>query len=101
MVPLSAVIVWQLLGYVEEVECYFVKHSSGFTLSVERAGECLAEERFASLHETMRRAREMRRDLLEIGFRPVSATEAEPVLESLLINFVKEGTALLHAAPGA
>jgi hypothetical protein len=101
MVPPSAVIVWQLNGYVEEVVCFFLRRASDYTLAVERAGERLAEERFGSLHETMARARDMRRDLMEVGFRPVEDARTEPPLESLLRHFVKEGTALLHAAPGA
>jgi hypothetical protein len=101
MVPDNAVIVWQLRGYIEEVDCYFMKQPSGFTLSVERAGERLAEERFESLHETMRRAKEMRKDLLDVGFTPVLTIEPEPVLESLLMHFVREGTTLVHASPGA
>jgi hypothetical protein len=39
MVPQSAVIVWQLRGFVEDVACYFVRRPSSFTLTVERAGE--------------------------------------------------------------
>jgi hypothetical protein len=101
MVPQNAVVVWQLRGYIEEVDCYFLKQPSGFTLAIERAGERLAEETFESLHETMRRAREMRTDLIDVGFAPVSAIEPEPVLESLLQHFVREGTALLHTSPGA
>jgi hypothetical protein len=101
MVPPNAVIVWQLCGFVEEVDCYFVRRSHDFTLTVERAGERLAEERYGSLHETMARAREMKRDLIEVGFKPVAVTDVEPALDSLLRHFVREGTALLHAVPGA
>jgi hypothetical protein len=101
MVPPNAVIVWQLCGFVEEVDCYFVRRARDYTLTVERAGERLAEERFGSLHETMARAREMKRDLVEVGFKPVESALAEPALDSLLQHFVKEGTALLHAVPGA
>ncbi len=103
MVPQSAVIVWQLRGFVEEVECYFVKRTSAFMLTVERAGESLAEEQYSSLHETMVRARELRRSLMKVGFLPVAASAAEPqpVLESLLMHFVKDGTAALYAGYGA
>ncbi len=101
MVPQNAVIVWQLCGFVEEVDCYFVRRPGEFALTVERAGERLAEERYRSLHETIARAREMRRDLMEVGFKPLGATDNEPALESLLLHFVREGTALLHLAPGA
>lgn len=101
MVPPNAVIVWQLCGFVEEVDCYFVRRSHDFSLTVERAGERLAEERYGSLHETMARAREMKRDLMEVGFKPVAGAEAEPGLDSLLRHFVREGTAQLHAASRA
>jgi hypothetical protein len=101
MVPANAVIVWQLCGFVEEVDCYFVRTFRDYTLTVERAGERLAEEQYGSLHETMARAREMKRDLIEVGFRPTTSATAEPALDSLLEHFVKEGTALLHASPGA
>jgi hypothetical protein len=101
MVPPSAVIVWQLRGYVEEVDCYFVRLASECTLTVERAGERLIEERFASLHEAMARAREMQRDLMLVGFKPIADAEAEPELDTLLQHFVREGTAMLYTAPGA
>jgi hypothetical protein len=103
MVPQSAVIVWQMGGFVEEVDCYFVKRTSAFTLTVERAGESLAEEQYSSLHETMVRAGELRRSLTKVGFLPVAASEAEPqpVLDSLLRHFVKEGTAALYVGYGA
>jgi hypothetical protein len=101
MVPANAVIVWQLRGFVEDVDCYFVRRFSDYTLTVERAGERLSEEQFGSLHETMARAREMKCDLMEVGFRPAANAVVEPSLDSLLEHFVKEGTALLHASPGA
>jgi hypothetical protein len=103
MVPQSAVIVWQLHGLVEAVDCYFVKNASSFTLTVERAGESLAEEQYTSLHATMSRARELRRSLMSVGFVPMAAfeTEPQPVLDSLLRHFVKEGTAALHVSYGA
>jgi hypothetical protein len=101
MVPANAVIVWELCGFVEEVACYFVRRARDYSLTVERAGERLAEERFGSLHETMARAREMRRDLMAVGFKPVADAVHEPALDALLQHFVKEGTALLHSAPGA
>jgi hypothetical protein len=101
MVPQNAVIVWQLCGFVEEVDCFFVKGSRDFTLTVERAGERLAEERYGSLHETMVRARQMKCDLIEVGFKPVASADSEPGLDSLLRQFVREGTTQLHAAPGA
>jgi uncharacterized membrane protein len=103
MVPQSAVIVWQLRGFVEDVTCYFVKQASSFTLSVERAGERLSDEQFSSLRTLMDRARDLRRSLVAIGFAPAAAfdSEPQPVLESLLLNFVKEGTAALHVSRGA
>jgi hypothetical protein len=101
MVPPNAVIVWQLRGFVEEVDCYFIRRVDDYALTVERAGERLAEERYGSLHETMARAREMKRDLMDVGFKPATDAAEEPALDSLLQHFVKEGTALLHAAPGA
>jgi hypothetical protein len=103
MAPQSAVIVWQLRGFVEEVECYFVKHAVSFTLTVERAGERLAEERYSSLHATMTRARDLRRSLIDVGFVPVAAfdPEPQPVLESTLLDFVRQGTATLHVTSGA
>jgi hypothetical protein len=102
MAPQSAVIVWQLHGVVEEVECYFVRHASAFTLTVERAGERLAEEQYSTLHAMMARARELRNTLVGFGFTPVAAfeTEPQPLLESLLLHFVKEGTAALHVSYG-
>jgi hypothetical protein len=101
MVPQNAVIVWQLCGFVEEVDCYFVRRSRDFTLTVERAGERLAEERYASLHETMVRARQMKRDLMDVGFKPVANADFEPALDALLRRFVEEGTTNLHTVPGA
>jgi hypothetical protein len=101
MVPQNAVIVWQLAGFIEEVDCYFERRPADFSLTVERAGERLAEEHFRSLHETMARAREIKRDLIEVGFKPLGRAEVEQHLDSLLMHFVKEGTALLHAVPGA
>jgi hypothetical protein len=101
MVPPSAVIIWQLRGYVEEVDCYFVRLVSEYTLTVERAGERLVEERYASLHEAMARARQMQRDLIQVGFKPIADAAAEPELDTLLQHFVREGTAQLYTAPGA
>lgn len=103
MVPQSAVIVWQLRGVVEEVDCYVVKRPSAFTLTVERAGESLAEEQYSSLHDTMVRARAWRRSLMKVGFLPVaaSAAEAQPVLDSLLRHFVKAGSAGMYVGYGA
>lgn len=103
MVPQSAVIVWQLRGLVEVVACYFVRRASSFTLTVERAGEHLSEEQYSSLRTLMDRARDLRRSLIDLGFAPMAAFESEsqPALESLLLDFVKEGTAALHVSPGA
>jgi len=101
MVPSNAVIVWQLCGFVEEVDCYFVRSGRDYTLTVERAGERLAEEQYGSLYETLTRAREMKRDLMEVGFRPLPNAPEEPPLDSLLRHFVREGTALLHAVRSA
>ena len=51
----------------------------------------------------MVRAGELRRSLMNVGFLPVAASEAEPqpVLDSLLRHFVKEGTAALYVGYGA
>jgi hypothetical protein len=101
MVPQSAVIVWQLRGLVEDVACYFVRRASSFTLTVERAGERLSEEQYSSLSTLMGRAGDLRRSLIELGFAPTAESDPQPGLESLLRNFVKEGTAALHVSHGA
>lgn len=101
MVPQDAVIVWQLRGFIENVECFLVSRASAFSLVIERAGERLAEERYLSLHDTMARARELKANLLQVGFKAVSKGEPEPVLDSLLLHFVRVGTAVLHATPGS
>lgn len=103
MVPQSAVIVWQLRGFVEEVDCYFVRRASSFILTVERAGECLAEEQYPSLRTAMARARELRRNLVSVGFVPVTtpSNEPQPVLEALLRHFVRDGTAAQNASYSA
>jgi hypothetical protein len=102
MVPQNRVIVWQLRGKFEDVVCYFVERSPTFTLTVERAGERLAEERYATLDATMARARQLRRSLVQVGFETVAAFDGEPpsVLDSLLRRFVREGTTALHASQG-
>jgi hypothetical protein len=104
MIPPSAVVVWQLRGFVEDVQCYFVRTGRSHTLAVERAGEDLLCEEFDRLADLMTRAGELRRSLLKVGFRPAPLTEElpeQPVLESLLLHFVREGTALLHGLPHA
>jgi hypothetical protein len=103
MLPQTGVIVWQLRGWVEDVVCHLVERSAAFTLTVERAGERLAEERYSSLEATMARALELRRSLMRVGFAPVEAFEPEPqpVLDVLLRHFAREGTALLHATHAA
>ena len=98
MVPYSAVVMWELRGVIEDVHCFFVPRGSEYVLSIERAGERLLEERYADFREMMSRARELRSSLVRVGFEPVSAdaTTTSPV-DSLLLNFVRVGTAPLAA----
>jgi hypothetical protein len=100
MAPYSAVVVWELRGVIEDVHCFFIRSESGYSLSIERAGERLLEERHEDFREMMSRARELRSSLVRVGFEPVSAdaTTTSPV-DSLLLHFVRVGTAPL-AAPG-
>ncbi len=95
----NAVIVWELRGLVEDVHCFFEPCRSGYLLSIERAGELLLEERHEDYQEMMSRARELRSCLVRVGFEPVSAhAPAAPPMDSLLLNFVRLGTAPLAAA---
>lgn len=98
MLSNGAVIVWELRGLIEDVHCFFEPHRSGYLLSIERAGELLLEERHDDYQEMMGRARELRSCLVRVGFEPVSAhAPAAPPMESLLLNFVRVGTAPLVA----
>jgi hypothetical protein len=98
MVPYSAVVVWELRGLIEDVQCFFVPRPSGFELSIERAGERLLEEVHDDYREMMSRARALRASLVRVGFEPVSAGAAtNSPLDSLLLDFVRAGTAPLTA----
>ena len=104
MVPASAVVVWQLRGFVEDVHCYFLKSSGVFTLVVQRAGEQLLCEEFDGLAPLMTRAADLRCSLVRVGFRSPAPAEdvlAQPVLDNLLWHFVREGTASLYCGPQA
>ncbi len=103
MDPETAFVVWQLRGLVEDVHCYFFKRPSSFRLVVERAGERLMEETYHDLQDLLRRAGELRRNLVNLGFTPIGlgATGAGPGLATLLRHFVREGTATLHTGPAA
>lgn len=97
MLSNAAVIVWQLRGLIEDVHCFFESQSPGYLLSIERAGELLLEERHDDFQAMLGRASELRSCLVRIGFEPVSAqTPAEP-MDSLLLSFVRIGTAPLAA----
>ncbi len=98
MVPPSAVVVWQLRGFVEDIHCFFIRKTSAFTLGLERAGERLLEEEYSELPALLARAKDLRRRLVNVGFAPVAKAMAdpEPVLQSLLTHFVREGTTSLH-----
>jgi hypothetical protein len=92
----NAVIVWELRGLIEDVHCFFEPLRSGYLLSIERAGELLLEERHEDYREMMSRARELRSSLVRVGFEPVSVHAfATPAMDSLLLNFVRVGTAPL------
>jgi hypothetical protein len=103
MMPHSAVVVWQLRGFVEDVQCYFLPRAASLALYVERAGELLLREEFGDLRALMDRALELRRRLVAIGFRAVgeAPVDAHPTLESMLRHFVRDGTAALHPGPAA
>lgn len=98
MVPYSVVVVWELRGLIEDVHCFFVPRENGYLLSIERAGERLLEEIHEDFREMMSRARELRGSLVRVGFEPVppDATTTSP-LDSLLLNFVRIGTAPVTA----
>lgn len=98
MVPYSAVVVWELRGLIEDVHCYFMQRQSGYVLSIERAGERLLEELYDDFREMMARARELRTSLVRVGFQPFSQDAAALPVDSLLLNFVRVGTAPLAAA---
>lgn len=98
MVPYSAVVVWELRGLIEDVHCFFVPRRGEYLLSIERAGERLLEEIHDDFREMMSRARALRASLVRVGFEPLpaDATTTSP-LDSLLLNFVRVGTAPLAA----
>lgn len=99
MVPYSAVVVWELRGLIEDVHCYFTQRQGSYVLSIERAGEHLLEESHDDFREMMSRARELRASLVRVGFQPVSTDAAAGLpVDSLLLNFVRVGTAPLAAA---
>jgi hypothetical protein len=102
MIPYSAVVVWQLHGLVEDVHCFFLTRAAAFTLVIERAGERLLQEDHKDLSTLMPRAEELRRSLVAVGFTPIGTVEVEsqPILESLLQQFVLEGKTL-HFGPYA
>ena len=95
MVPDSAVVVWQLRGFIEDVHCFFFPRRAGFALAVERAGERLLDEEYDDLPPMMERAREMKDNLLRAGFVPLDPTKnSEPLqLDWLLAHFVRAGVA--------
>jgi hypothetical protein len=96
MVPYSAVIVWELRGLIEDVHCFFLPRERGYLLSIERAGEHLLEEVHDDFREMMERAGALRQGLVRVGFEPVPADDsASSALDSLLLNFVRIGTAPL------
>jgi hypothetical protein len=100
MVPYSAVVVWELRGLIEDVHCFFTPRASGYLLSIERAGERLLEEVHEDFRDMMDRARELRGSLIRVGFEPLTPDEAPASpLDSLLLNFVRVGTAPLAARP--
>ncbi|RPJ74290.1 MAG: hypothetical protein EHM24_06355 [Acidobacteria bacterium] len=103
MVPDSAVVVWHLRGFIEDVHCFFFARRAGFALAVERAGERLLDEDYDDLPPMMERAREMKDNLLRAGFVAVNPTDAtEPLqLDWLLAHFVRGGTASRHAVARA
>jgi hypothetical protein len=103
MVPDSAVVVWHLRGFIEDVHCFFFPRRAGFALAVERAGERLLEEDYDDLPPMMARAREMKDNLVRAGFvavDPVSSGQSLQ-LDWLLAHFVRAGTASQHAGARA
>lgn len=100
MVPYSAVVVWELRGLVENVRCFFLPRRGSYLLSIERAGERLLEETHDDFEEMIDRAGDLRRSLVRVGFQPTAADGASSVpLDSLLMHFVRVGTAPLTASP--
>jgi hypothetical protein len=93
MVPESALMVWQLRGFVEDIHCFFYPRRAGFALGVERAGERLVEEYYDDVKQLMVRARQMKDTLVNAGFEPLHETSDGPSLDWLLPQFVRAGTA--------
>ena len=101
MVPQTAVVVWQLRGFVEDVHCFLFRKGSGYDVAVERAGERLLQEHFARLSDLMLRAGEIKSSLEGVGFKAMPPDEREDSaqpLEPLLRAFVQAGTAPLYRA---
>jgi hypothetical protein len=100
MVPNAAVVVWQLRGFIEDVQCFFYRRGRAFVLGIDRAGELLLEETYDDLRELTARANEVQRSLEGVGFERVRHAEpqAHPPLELLLEHFVKQGTTPLMPA---
>lgn len=98
MVPDSAVVVWHLRGFIEDVHCFFFPRRAGFALAVEHAGERLYDENYADLPAMLAQAREMRANLLRAGFVPVDANPDADArqLDWLLAQFVRGGRAPQH-----
>jgi hypothetical protein len=99
MVPQSAVVVWQLRGFVEDVHCFLIRRGAGFDIAIERAGERLLQEHFTRLSDLMLRAGELKANLEQVGFAPMprlDADEAGQPLEPLLRAFVEAGRAPLY-----
>ncbi|HEY3380847.1 MAG TPA: hypothetical protein VGK32_03715 [Vicinamibacterales bacterium] len=99
MVPPTAVVVWQLRGFVEDIHCFFSERGAAFTLVIERAGERLLTEEYTELRALLARAADLRGRLVGVGFAPIGKAKAEPepVLQSLLMHFVLEGRAATYA----
>jgi hypothetical protein len=93
MVPESALVVWQLRGFVEDIHCFFYPRRAGFALAIERAGERLVEEYYDDLKLLMLRARQMRETLVHAGFEPIHETGDGPSLDWLFAQFVRAGVA--------
>lgn len=93
MVPESALVVWQLKGFIENIHCFFYPRRAGFALAVERAGERLVDEYYEDLNALMARAREMKETLIGAGFEPLVEKSEGPSLDWLLTQFVRGGSA--------
>jgi hypothetical protein len=103
MVPDSAVVVWHLRGFIEDVHCFFYPRRAGFALVVERAGERLLDEDYDDLPPMMARAREMKDNLLLAGFTAVDPLKSGDTLQLdwLLAHFVRPGVSPTHAGARA